>query len=227
MSFVRGVLIAIAAVSAIGLVVSASNAQIVLTFEGLQNNEPIDNYYNGGLGGDGSGPGPNDGITFTPDSFALISELDGGTGNFQNNPSGITSAYFLQGAGDVMNVAGGFTTGFSFYYAAPFFSGDVQVYSGPNGTGTLLQDLPLAVTPTDTTLPTQYNTWVPIGVTFAGTAESAVFTGTANYIAFDDITLGSATPGNPSTPEPTSIVTWSLLGLCAGAYRWRSKRKTA
>jgi hypothetical protein len=38
---------------------------------------------------------------------------------------------------------------------------------------------------------------------------SVDFSGTANYIAFDDITLGSSTPGS-STPEPGAF---SLVGL--------------
>ena len=44
-------------------------AAVVLTFEGLQNNEQVLNFYNGGSGGSGSGPGPNYGITFGSDSL--------------------------------------------------------------------------------------------------------------------------------------------------------------
>src|SRR5690348_17284880 len=90
----------------------------ILTFEGLKDNEPINNYYNGGFGNNGSGPGPNYGITFGPDALAIISELSGGTAHASGNPSGVTTAYFLSGPGVIMNVAAGFTTGFSVYYAA-------------------------------------------------------------------------------------------------------------
>src|SRR5581483_5833459 len=52
------------------MIAAQSHAAIVLDFQGLQNNEPIDNFYDGGLGGFGSGPGPNDGISFTSNSLA-------------------------------------------------------------------------------------------------------------------------------------------------------------
>ena len=44
---------------------SPAMAGPVLTFEGLQNFERVENYYNGGTGSLGSGPGPGYGITFS------------------------------------------------------------------------------------------------------------------------------------------------------------------
>jgi len=41
-----------------------------------------------------------------------------------------------------MDVAAGFTTGFSFYYSSAD-AGSVDVYSGLDGTGTLLASVPL------------------------------------------------------------------------------------
>ena len=188
---------------------------ITLTFEGLGDNEPIDNYYNGGFGGNGSGPGPNYGITFGSDSLALIASYAGGSGNFTNPPSGVTVAYFLNGPGDVMDVAAGFTTGFSFYYADQVgFTGSVSVYSGLDGGGSLLASLSLPSTPDP------YNVFVPIGVTFAGTAESVIFGGSANYIAFDNITLGSSTPG---VPEPSSMVLIGIGGI--GLFLFDRRRR--
>jgi hypothetical protein len=214
-------LVAAAAVAlSLGAVEKASAAPIVLTFEGLGDQEAIDSYYDGGLGGNGSGPGPNYGITFTSDSLAIIDNADGGSGNFSNAPSGDTIAFFLNGAGDTMNVAGGFTTGFSFFYADQVgFTGNVSVYDGANGTGNLLATLDLPSTPNP------YNVFVPIGVTFAGTAQSVVFGGSANFIGFDNITLGSATAGG--VPEPA---TWAMMlmgfgGL--GAAMRSARRKQA
>ncbi len=204
-----------------GLLLSASMAAlatpITLNMTGLQNLEPIGNYFNGGTGGDGSGPGPNYGIVFGPDSLAIISRLDGGTGNFQNNPSGGPIAFFLGGPGDVMDVAAGFDTGFSFYYSANF-PGSVDVYSGLDGTGTLLQSLSLSAQASANCAPdstTTYCNWTEQGVSFAGTAESVVFSGSANYIGFDEITLGSATVPGAMTPEPGSffLLGTGLLGL--------------
>ena len=205
--------IALAAVSA-----SAFGATEVLTFEGLGDQESINNYYNGGSGGNGTTGGPNYGISFTSDSLALISSHNGGSGSFSNNPSGDTIAFFLDGAGDTMNVADGFNTGFSFYYADQTgFTGSVNVFSGLNGTGTLLATLPLLSTPNP------YSVFVPVGVTFAGSAKSVIFSGAANRIGFDDITLGSATPGS-AVPDAGS--TAALLGVAVSALGFL-KRKLA
>ena len=204
----RTALLGAAAFAVLALLAQQARASVTLTFEGLQDQEPINNYYNGGTGGLGSGPGPNYGISFSNDSLALISNAAGGSGNFSNAPSGNTVAFFLNGAGDTMNVAAGFTTGFSFYYADQVgFTGSVSVYSGLSGTGTLLASLTLPSTPNP------YTVFVPTGVAFAGTAQSVIFSGAADFIAFDDVTIGAARP--PGVPEPVSIALLGrgLLGL--------------
>jgi hypothetical protein len=83
---------------------------IVLAFEGLQNLESIGNFYKDGLGGSGSGPRAVNGIVFRSDTLAIIAQHAGGSGNFSNNPWGAMVAFFLSGAGDIMNVARGFMT---------------------------------------------------------------------------------------------------------------------
>jgi hypothetical protein len=189
---------------------------IDLTFEGLAspaNPEVlIGNYYNGGAG-------PNYGITFSPNAGALCyntasqtcsNTSRGGLGDPNSQGGGLD---FLNGSSAYLNDAAGFTTGFSLFYSAPYFGGSVGVYSGLNGTGTLLTTLTLGTTPIgacDTTFSrgAGYCPFVPVGSTFAGTAQSILFSGTPNYIEFDDVTFGSATPGPPSTvtPEPSSFV---------------------
>ena len=101
-----------------------------MTFEGLQDTEHVLNYYDCGFGDKGSGLGPNFGVTWGADTEALISNQNGGTGNFTNAPSGVTIAFFLTGLGDVMDVAAGFDTGFSFFYTSAGAAGDVTVWSG-------------------------------------------------------------------------------------------------
>jgi len=201
---------------------STANATTTLTFVGLQDQEPILNYYNGGSGGFGSGPGPNYGITFGADSLAIISTDDGGTGSFNGAPYD-TIAFFLSGSGDIMNVASGFTTGFSFYCSAPDVPGSVMVWSGLNGTGTELADITLATTPQGGTgCNASYCPWVASGVTFSGTAESVDFIGSADAIGFSAVTLGSATP---VIPEP---LTWAMMLVSFACLRfagYRAKRK--
>jgi hypothetical protein len=215
--------------AAAGLVIAASlgfastaNATIALTFVGLEDLEPILAYYDGGFGGSGSGPGPNYGITFGPNSLALISADDGGTGGFNGAPYD-TVAVFLSGPGDIMNVASGFTTAVSFYYSSPDVPGSVTVWSGPGGTGTELAEIALPTTPSGGTgCDTGFCPWFPIGVTFSGTAESVDFTGTADEIGFSAVTLGSATP---VIPEPSTWVMMVVGFAGLGFAGYRAKRK--
>jgi hypothetical protein len=216
---------------AIGLLFSASALAQVLTFEGLKDQEPVNNFYAGGTGGQGSGPGGNFGITFTPTSLAIIEAAQGGSGNFSGEPSPKTILFFLTGSA-VMNVASGFTTGFSFYYSAVNQPGVVNVWSGPNATGTLLATLNLPVTPSGGPGCTgSFCPWFPVGITFSGTAHSVDFGGTVNQIGFDNITIGSSTPGGaaiatvPTLGDPALIalaVLLSLIGMIA-VVRYRRR----
>ena len=106
------------------------------------------NYYNGGFGSLGSGPGPNFGITFGPDAIACNGGATGScnTDQIPGGP-GAQIAFFLTGPGDVVDKASGFDTGFSFFYSAINNPGEVTVWSGLDGTGTMLADLNLPTTP--------------------------------------------------------------------------------
>jgi|GEM_PF-831350 hypothetical protein len=214
---------------------------VVLTFEGLGDQEAVNEFYNGGTGGSGSGPGPNYGVVFSDNSLSIIDSDDGGTGNFGGEPSPSTILFFLTGAAATMNVPAGFTTGFSFYYSAINNPGVIRVYDGPDATGNVLATLDLPVTPTNGAPdPTgQFSPLVPIGVTFTGTAHSVDFGGTINQVGFDNITLGSGTPGGgggggptgtAAIPAPTLSPAWliGLAGMLAlvgvAGRRWRSRR---
>ncbi len=168
-----------------------------LTFEGIGDFQSIGNYYNGGSG-------PNYGVSFSENALSIIGSDHGGSGNFTNEPSPVTVLFFLTGS-PVMNVAAGFSTGFSFYYTSAA-DVTVYVYDGLEGTGTLLASQ---------TFPANYENgcavgfchWDAVGVAFAGTAKSIVFTGVENQCGFDDVTFGSV------TPHPTAVPTVSEWGL--------------
>jgi hypothetical protein len=196
-----------------------------LNFAGLNGDaqELVLEYYNGGTGSLGSGPGTNYGISFSDNAIAC-SVQPGGSCNSGGLPTGGNLLFFLTGAASTMNVAGGFDTGFSFFYSAINNPAFVNVYSGLNATGTLLATINLPVTPSDPGSAAcsggGFCPFVPIGVTFAGTAMSVDFGGSANQVAFAGITINSATPGG--VPEPAA---WGMLiggfGLAGAAMRTR------
>lgn len=124
-----------------------------------------------------------------------------------------------------MNTASGFNTGFSFYYAAPYSAANVTVYAGPNGTGSILATLAMSVNGHSCDGYSQYySCWSSIGVNFLGTAHSVDFAGdAARDFVFDDVTLGSATPG-AIVPEPAALGMFGLGLLLIGGYAGLRRR---
>jgi hypothetical protein len=201
-------------------------ATITLDFEGVGNTRQVREFYNGGTDSAGNS-GTNYGISFGTDALGIIdSDAPGGTGNFGGEPSPSTVLFFLGGSAAKMNVAAGFDTGFSFFYSAINNPGFINVYDGLNGTGNILTTLSLPTTPNNGAPdPTgQFSPFLAIGVSFSGVAKSVDFGGTANQIAFDNITLGAAIPtSSTSVPEPFTIV-GTLVGA-GTALRMRKRLK--
>lgn len=160
------------------------NGNILLDFEGLGNVQAVGDAY------------AECGVTFETAALSIIDADAGGGGNFANEPSPETTLFFLDRDRARLNYPNGFTGGFSFYYSAINLPGVVRVYSGVNGTGEVLKELTLPVTPRrfegDPT--GDYDNFQQIGVEFDGVARSVDFGGTANRIAYDNITLGTADP---------------------------------
>lgn len=201
---------------------SASNAAtIVLDFEGVNASYPsgfafVEDFYNGGTSSDGT-TGTNFGIEFTDNAQAICLNTPGvscsntSRGGLGNPNSQLGGLFFLSGAETFMNVAAGFDTGFSFFYAAPNQMGSVSVFDDLNGAGNLLATLTLDTTAS--ACGSEYNAgfcpFYSIGVGFAGIAKSVSFAGVANQIVFDDITFGSITPD----PDPDPVSAPGALAL--------------
>jgi len=201
-----------------------------LNFAGLNGDsqEQVLNYYNGGLGGLGSGPGPSDGITFG--SGAVACSVNSCNTALIPGGAGANALLLLSGTKPdaVMDVSAGFTTNLSFYYSEPFFpGGSVTVWSGLNGTGTMLASLSLPNTPDSGTGcgGADYCPYVSESLAFSGTAESVDFGANANGILFADMTLGA------SSGVPGPIAGAGLPGLvvaCGGLLlAWRRRRRIA
>ncbi len=214
---------AFAVAAALGGAAPAFAQVDVLNFAGLngQQYEAVEGYYNGGYGSLGSGPGTNYGITFSSNGIVCDGYPDCNSDQIPGG-AGANALFFQSGASAIMDVGAGFSNGFSFYYSAPIYAGSVDVWSGLDGTGTLLATLSLPLTQEKGgTCVSDYCPYVAIGVSFNGTAESVSFAGTENYIAFADITIGSPDAGGPPVPEPASFGALATGVLALGMIRRR------
>jgi hypothetical protein len=201
----------IAAVVVFGLCRSPVRAGLIsITFDEPQlvNNDPVLDFYNGGMTFRGIVPGPNDGVTFTINA-RVFTQTGSLTGTFTK--PGIMELFSdtaRQGEPitATMNVGNGFTGGIVFDYAAIDTAGTLQIFSGSNGEGNVLANVNLAVT-SPVTGP---GIFVADSVMFNGTAQSVVFSGGNQQIAFDDLQI-------QTVPVPVPA-TWSLLSAGAVFY---------
>ena len=198
----------LAAAAAILAAAPASAAVVTLTFEGIGDLNPVGSFY-----------GPT--YTFSTATLALVDSDAGGTGNFANEPTADTVMFFQDANDAILDVAGGFTTGFSFFYSSST-AASVNVYDGAGGTGNILATLNLTAQGFDNCVGDpngSYCNWTAVGVLFSGTALSINFGGTANQTAFDNITFGSDTP---VIPEPA---TWAMMITGFGLVGFAARRR--
>lgn len=194
-------------------------ATTVLTFEGLKSFEQVGNYYNGGYGSLGSGPGPNYGVTFSANGVAYIPNTP-----FINDPSPPTVLLdFNSGIGPgqpistTMDVSQGFSGELDFYYLAIGRDVTVKIWSGSDGAGTMLAGQTFATTGTNLS----NASFTVESMTFSGIAGSVVFTGGNDQLALDNIAFASV-------PEPSGwcSLTVGLASSFLVFFTWRRRTTT-
>ncbi len=196
----------------------------VLTFDGLKNLEPVGEYYNGGKGGMGTGPGPKYGITFSANGVAYIpGKQSGNVTPFPGDPSPPTVLLdFNMGTGagqpvmTTMDITGGSSGALVFYYIAIGTKPKVQIYSGLDGGGMLLASQNFAVTGTELSNAVFSNAE---SIKFAGTARSVVFTGGNQQLALDNISFAAV-------PEPSGWISLATSLGCSYMILGRRRPKT-
>lgn len=208
-----------AAAAALLAAAPAFAAQTLIDFEGVGSFGTVGEFYNGGVDSVGN-TGANLGVSFTDAAFALSNDgLGGGTNGdyFSHAPSG-GSVMFATDASALMNVAKGFTGEISFYYSAASAAADVvTIYSGLNGSGSVLGTVSLtANAQIDGCSDSAYCNWQRLSLSFDGTGQSISFGGNPGGVAFDNVTI-SAVP----EPQSAALLAMGLAGVMLLARRSR------
>jgi hypothetical protein len=222
----------------IGLGLTAMQAQaaiLTLPLGNVHTGADILNYYNGGNDSvPNDGTGPNLGITFSSNATAQKagSSQSTGAGKFENNPSHQSEILYFSFATpatpNALDFGAGFT-GLSFNYSlannSSVDNSTVSIWSGLDGTGSLLDTLSLtaAATAVPCSVRTDsYCTWslATTGPTNFGTARSVTFGGnaTAQFSEFDGVQLTTA-------PVPLPATVWLMLSGLAGLTGTRLARR--
>ena len=187
-------------------------ADTLLDFETVTSFASISEYYNGGTDSAGSA-GPALGVSFSADALGLANDAAGPYFSNAPSPVGVMAPV---GPDATMSVAAGFL-GVSFYYASSAAVADaVQVWSGIDGSGTLLASFNLGANAQDGGCSdSAYCHFDLLSNTFAGTAHSMTF-GNAAGAAFDNVSI-------MAVPEPASALLMALgMGCLALVVRRRA-----
>ena len=189
----------------------AFSLPVLLDFEGATSFASIGELYNGGTDSAGAS-GPNMGASFGGDALAVSN--DATTTFFSNAPSpGAVLAPV--GVDAALNVAAGFYGQASFFYSS-LANVTVDIFSGLNGTGTLLGSFSLLANAQNGCSDSSFCRWDLASVNFSGFARSIQFAGAANAAGFDDVRI--------TVPEPAALLLLALgLGGLLLTRRLQSK----
>jgi hypothetical protein len=218
----------------------AGAATVELPLTNLRGGAAIQNYF---IGGSDSvptdGTGPNLGFTFSANATA---QTAGGTntGKVENNPvPSLNDVLFFSSSGSTpayMNYAAGFNSlTFDYSYSNNTgATGFAYLYSGLNGTGTLLDTVALGPATSGITACASrlnaYCTWQAVSTgTFNGVAESVVFSGAvggAGSTTASPTTITEFT-GLTVAPVPLPAALWLMLSGVSGLAAFRRRRTAA
>jgi hypothetical protein len=170
---------------------------VLLDFDGSTNGAFVNDFYNGGTDSIG-GVGANYGVAFSANAQVIADGATSGS-NIAGEPSAPNVLYFTAGSQLAVNVVSGFESRISFFNSSAF-GGAAELFAGLDGTGALLGSINYDATdasacPADS----YYCHWTQVDLDFAGTARSLVFSDTAGYALFDNISL-------QTVPEPPMLL---------------------
>ncbi len=205
---------------AVGLLsaTSAFSGPITLDFEGATSFASVADYYNGGTDGAGASFDANFGVSFAGDALALSNDGTGSGANgefFTHAPSAGTVLAPV-GADAALNRSVGFINTASFYYSSSQVA-SVSLFSGLNGTGTLLGSFNLLANATLGCSDSAFCHWDLASLAFNGVAQSIQFGSAAGVAGFDNVTI---------TPVPVPAAIWLMLSGLSGLGVW-SRRKSS
>jgi hypothetical protein len=189
-------------------------ANTLIDFETVTSFASIAEFYNGGTDSEGNS-GPNLGVSFGGDALGLANDAFFTYFSHAPSPVGVMTPV---GAEATMNVAGGFVDAVGFAYSSSaLVLSAVNVWTGLDGTGTLLASFNLASNAqAGGCSDTDYCRFDTMTSTFAGTAHSITFGNAAGFAAIDNISI-------TAVPEPATTMLLAL-GIASLAMARRLRR---
>lgn len=203
------------ALLAASLLLASPAAATTLDFEGIGHFAGVGSFYDGGTGLGGV-RGPDYGVVFAGNGVGIVDAAAEGGEYFANEPSPSTVMTIAgHQSATVMTVEGGFdAASFSVYYSSRYFvQSGVEVYSGPNATGTLLGSMNLIGNFQNNDCDGNegtYCNWDRVTLPITGIARSVRL---RNFFStetlFDRISFAPAAVDAPRSPAREGAAEWS------------------